>query len=186
MNMKKKADKNIEKSGTAMDAAYWIGHVMLAGCTIVGIYLAATVGFQKAVQLELLKSDREGYYLTEAFYSETQSNIEKLNSFVEEFQATAYSPQQNRPRLNQYVYNAMEFSNATFEVRPVALNGVSEYYIGVTELLDKLDNKRLGKSFALRELKKRSDELSENVMKLLKSDAETLREKLAQHGVDAE
>lgn len=171
------------KQGTAMDAAYWVGHLVVLIATVAGVYLAASVGFEKAVDLELLESDRDTYYLASSFESELEDNVEAVLGFVETFKGQPYFAEQNRLELNQYVYETMRFAGSTFELRPQVLNGASRYYIKVEELLQKLDQRKLGKGFALEQLKLLTTEFQSGPLRILDADVNLLKDKLEQAGI---
>lgn len=171
------------KQGTSMDAAYWVGHLVVIIATVAGVYLAASVGFSKAVELELLESDRDTYYLAASFHSELNGNADAVLDFADTFKAQPYYAEQSRLELNKYVYETMRFAGSTFELRPQVLNGASRYYLKVEETLQKLDQRKLGKSFALDQLKALTVEFQSGPLGILDQDVQTLKGKLEDAGI---
>jgi len=51
-------------------AEFWMSHLLIIIGTILGVYLAASVGFEKAIEYELVKSDKDSYYLRSAMQQE--------------------------------------------------------------------------------------------------------------------
>lgn len=72
-----------KKGRELINPAYWIGHSFTVLATIVGVYLAASVGFKKAVELELLRADRGTYYLAQSLLGETQANLANFDGYIE-------------------------------------------------------------------------------------------------------
>ena len=64
-------------------AAYWVGHLLTTLATIIGIYLAAIVGFDVALKLDLLDSDQGTYYVAESMYQELDFNVKNMESYIE-------------------------------------------------------------------------------------------------------
>ena len=171
------------KQRTAMDAAYWVGHLVVIIATVAGVYLAATVGFEKAVDLELLESDRDTYYLAAAFHGELEDNVNAVLSFSDTYKAQPYYAEQHRLQLNQYVFETMRFASSTFELRPQILNAASRYYSEVNETLAKLGQRQLGKPFALDRLTMLTKQFQSGALTLLDADVAKLKRKLESAGI---
>lgn len=166
-----------------MGVSYWVGHAIVIVSTVIGVYLAASVGFQKAVEFELLKSDRDTYYLAHAYHNEVIANAEVAEAFAKEFNGKAYFAEQNRPRFNRYVYETMKFAPSTFEIRPQILNAVAQYYSDVDDLINKLDARKLGKQVVLQRLNERSAEIKSTALAMLAEDVEAMKKRLNDSGI---
>jgi len=55
-----------KRKSDLINPAYWIGHAFAITATVFGVYLAASLGFKKAVELEILRADRGTYYVAQS------------------------------------------------------------------------------------------------------------------------
>lgn len=113
--------------------AYWIGHFFVIAATIIGVYYASIVGFDVALKLELVKSDRGTYYVAESMYQELDYNVENMDKYIERVQKERYVYKEHIAgiKLNDYVFQAAKYSASTFEIEPKLLTEVSIYYFAV-------------------------------------------------------
>jgi hypothetical protein len=119
-------------------AAYWVGHLLTTVATIIGIYLAAIVGFDVALKLDILDSDQVTYYVAESMYQELDFNVKNMESYIENIEGKQYVFKEHIAgiRLNSYVFDAAKFSQYTFEIEPTLLSEVSNFYFTVGNALD--------------------------------------------------
>ena len=64
---------------------FWISHTIVLFATVIGVYLAASAGLQSALQFEIIKSDRDSYFLRSAMYDELKDNVEQMETMGTEF-----------------------------------------------------------------------------------------------------
>ncbi len=114
-------------------ASYWVGHGLGIAATIIGIYLAAVVGFDTALKLELVKADRSTYYVTESLHKELTFNDKNMQAYIEAIKGKPYVLKQDLAgiKLNEFVFQAAKFSESTFEIDPALLTEVSIYYFSI-------------------------------------------------------
>jgi|GEM_PF-5371827 len=162
---------------------FWIGQMVVVVCTILGIYLAATLGFKKAVDLTLLESDRNTYYLAASFEGEVRSNLTHLDAFLTEHDAAPFMPDGATLKLNRFVFDAMKFAGSTMELPPAVVNGVSTFYLDAGETMDLLNAKQLNKQSGFNTLRTLIDELKADELPKLETMAGDLKQKLISAGV---
>ena len=67
---------NVSKSKTT---EFWVSHLIIFAGTIIGVYLAASAGLKVAIQFELIKSDRDSYYMRSALLDELKDNTDTIH-----------------------------------------------------------------------------------------------------------
>ncbi len=120
------------------DPTYWIGHIFTVVATIIGVYLAATVGFDKALELEIVRADRGTYYLSESLYSEVASNIEIVQGYIDKVgdNPFPYSEDFEGIAINTFILDSAKFNDSALEIEPTILQDVSRYYFEVGVAID--------------------------------------------------
>ena len=162
---------------------FWIGQMVVVICTILGIYLAATIGFKKAVDLTLLESDRDTYYLASSFEGEIKNNLTEIDAFLTKHDAAPFMPDNATIKLNRFVFDAMKFAGSTMELPPAVVNGVSTFYLDAGETMDLLNAKQLNKQSGFNKLRTMIDELKADELPKLKKMTGDLKTKLIDAGI---
>ncbi|MEE9405210.1 MAG: hypothetical protein V3V20_09975 [Algisphaera sp.] len=162
---------------------FWFGQMVVVICTIVGIYLAATLGFSKAVDLTLLQSDRNTYYLANSFQGEIDSNLSEIGTFLTEHGDAPFMPDNASIKLNHFVFDTMQFAESTMELPPAVINGVSTFYLEAGEIMTQLNAKQLNKQSGFTRLQTLIDELKADELPKLNQTVSTLKQKLADAGI---
>ena len=126
-----------DRKSDLINPAYWVGHSFAVIATIVGVYLAASVGFKKAVELELLRADRGTYYLAQSLLSQTQANLENFEEVIEKTEGkNIIAGEVEKMHLNDFVYESAKFSDSTFELEPEVLTEISQFYSNLQAAFD--------------------------------------------------
>jgi len=127
----------MSKNNELIRPGYWIGHFLAVIATIVGVYLAASVGFNKAVELELLRADRGTYYVAKSLLSQTEANLEQFDVYIEKTTGKSRIKDEIKGmHLNDYVFQSAKFSESTFELNPQVLTEVSQFYSNLRASFD--------------------------------------------------
>ncbi|MCK4815824.1 hypothetical protein KA005_08640 [bacterium] len=124
-----------------LNVGYWVGHIFIIIATVLGVYLAAIAGFEKAIQFELVRSDRDTYYLVTALQTEVQDNIVVLEDFMKHYESNYYIPSKNKPFTSKFIWEAMKYSSSTYEIPFTLLNEIKNYYRNVDRLFKQLDQR---------------------------------------------
>ena len=119
-------------------ASYWVGHLMVIVATILGVYLAATAGFNQALKLDLLQSDRGTYYVAESLYQELSFNNTNMEKYLDRTKDknAVFKEHIAGIRLNEFIFNSAQESESTFEIEPKLLSEVSNYYFTTGSAID--------------------------------------------------
>ena len=117
--------------------AYWIGHSLTIVATNIGIFLAASVGYKKAVELELLRADRGTYYVAKSLHSQTEANLLHFDEYLEKTRGKSRIKDEIKGmQLNDFVIESAKFSESTFELDPQVLTEVSQFYSNLRAAFD--------------------------------------------------
>jgi hypothetical protein len=73
----------IRESG---NAEFWIANLVVMASTIIGVYLAAQAGFTTALQFEVARSERDGYYMRRALLDEVRDNLDSVDEWSKTFE----------------------------------------------------------------------------------------------------
>ena len=126
-----------ERKSDLVNPAYWVGHSFAVIATILGVYLAASVGFKKAVELEVLRADRGTYYLAQSLLSQTQANLAHFEEILAETEGkNMVKNEVEKMHLNDFVYESAKFSDSTFELEPQVLTEISQFYSNIQAAFD--------------------------------------------------
>lgn len=111
---------------------FWAGQAFTIFATIIGVYLAANSGFEKAIEFENVAHSRDAYYIQSAMLDELKHNVDKTKKWTTQFND---SPEKNDMHLNahEYVYSyflweAMQESSAVFEVPYSFVGSIKDFY----------------------------------------------------------
>jgi hypothetical protein len=69
------------------NAEFWISNLVIMASTVMGVYLAALAGYKTALEFEVARGERDGYYMRRALLDELKDNLVAVKAWGEEFQA---------------------------------------------------------------------------------------------------
>jgi hypothetical protein len=137
------------------NAEFWLSNLFIMASTIIGVYLAAQAGFTTAMQFEVARNDRDGYYMRRALLDEVKDNLaaadewsggmEKAlrnrisadyflptDTWVEYWSdKNGWSNSNIKPdelKMKSFVWETMKQQSTTFQLAPELLSGVRRYY----------------------------------------------------------
>jgi len=142
------------------NAEFWLSNLFIMASTILGVYLAAQAGFTTALQFEVARSERDGYYMRRALLDEVKDNLASVDEWSQSFEKvlrnrisdqyflpsdtwTMYWSGKNgwsnagvapdELKMKTFVWETMKQQAITFQLAPELLSGVRRYY-------DSMDN----------------------------------------------
>lgn len=68
------------------NAEFWISNLVIMVSTVLGVYLAAQAGYKVALEFEVARGERDGYYMRRALLDELKDNLDTVKAWGEEFQ----------------------------------------------------------------------------------------------------
>lgn len=106
--------------------------------TVLGVYLAGYVGFQRTLEYDALVKSRQQANLLTSLHTELQDNTRRLREFVPLLEKTQEGEGIYRdwPRLYQFIWNASPENPVLFDVPPSVLSGMQSFYETMGDLLN--------------------------------------------------
>jgi hypothetical protein len=105
--------------------------------TVLGVYLAGYVGFQRTLEYDALVKTRQQANLLTSLHTELQDNTRRLREFVPLMEKTqeGHGVYQTWPRLYQFIWRASAENPVLFDVPPSVLSGMQSFYENAGDLL---------------------------------------------------
>ncbi len=166
---------------------FWVSHFLVMMATIIGVYLAATLGFEKAIEYELVKSDKDSYYLRSAMQQELIDNLENVEFWSKDFlsgNARNYIGRQDHYQLENFAWKTMQFSPSTFEIPSEILTGIRRFYTNTTNNLDKMTRKNYAASLDVKAMQAEAVKVRKELLPLIEEDIQKLKTKVEKYGID--
>ncbi|MGO8781417.1 MAG: hypothetical protein ACLQKK_21280 [Rhodomicrobium sp.] len=134
---------------------FWLSNLFIMASTIIGVYLAAQAGFTTALQFEIARSERDGYYMRRALLDEVKDNLASVDEWSSAFEKvlrnrisdqyflpsdtwTMYWSDKNGwsnagvvpgdLKMQTFVWETMKQQAITFQLAPALLSAVRRYY----------------------------------------------------------
>ena len=164
----------------------WMNNIFVILGTILGVYLAAQSGFEKAIQFELAKSDRDSYYLRKALHDEFVDNLDMIEGWGREFTgggARKFIGHPEKYKLNTFVWETMKRSSSTFEIPTRILSEIRKYYIATNRNLSKM-TATIPERKAVDAMLVDAREAREKILPLIDKDLRILVEKLENYDIE--
>ena len=159
---------------------FWFGHIIILLATVAGVYLAASAGLKTAVEFELIKSDRDSYYMRSALLDEVTDNATQMETWGKEYrggQARKFIGNPADFKLDNFIWQTMKDSPGTFEIPSEILTGIRRYYRESDNTLRHMTAKKPAAK-QVDEMLKKTETFNAEVIPLLETDIQNLRKKL--------
>ena len=121
-----------------LNIEFWAGQLFTLVATVVGVYLAANSGFNKAIEFDSLQRQRDGYFVQQALYSEFKSNLDSVQVWTKAFNDDA---QNNRLYLDKdkyqfsfFLWETMQEGSTIFAVPYNRVEVIAGFYEEATHL----------------------------------------------------
>lgn len=162
---------------------FWISHGIILLSTVLGVYLAAQAGYKTAVEFEVSRTDREGYYMRRALRDEVSKNLEWADmvsdAIVKDFRASA-----GGQKPSTFVWETMKQQATTFQLPPQTLSAIREFYDNSEAHVKAMTPVMIsGKLQEAEAWKKEAQKMRETVLVELDKDMAELRAELTARGV---
>src|SRR5271157_172790 len=137
------------------NAEFWLSNLFIMASTILGVYLAAQAGFTTALQFEVARSERDGYYMRRALLDEVKDNLASVDDWSQSFEKALrnrisdsyFLPSDNwimywsdkngwsnagivpdELKMKTFVWETMKQQTITFQLAPQLISAVRRYY----------------------------------------------------------
>jgi len=165
---------------------FWISNLIIVFSTILGVYLAAQAGYRTALNFELARGDREGYFMRRALLDELKDNLDQADKFADfivnkdgwRFQGNA-----DAYKLQSYVWETMKQQASTFQLAPAVLTAVRRYYDNASGYAQSLARGQGTAIEAAKAYTAETKQVREATVPTLEKDIAGLRSRLEGHGI---
>lgn len=133
---------------------FWVSNLVIMASTIIGVYLAAQAGYKTAIDFEVARSERDGYYMRRALVDEVKDNLAVVEEWSQGMEKTlrarisdsyflpadswvtywaekgGWSNSKITPealRLKTFIWETMKEQSITFQLPPELLSGVRRF-----------------------------------------------------------
>lgn len=123
--------------GALGGAQFVIGQIFTIIATVVGVYLAGYVGFQRTLEYDRFTEAQRQANLLQALHAELKDNTARLRQFVPLMEKTQDGEPIYRewPRMRLFVWGASSQNSALFDAPPATITSMQAFYDDVTDLL---------------------------------------------------
>lgn len=159
---------------------FWVSHTIILAATIIGVYLAASAGLKVAIQFELIKSDRNSYYMRSALLDELKDNTETIKQWGTAYRGGNAGKFIGKPqnfKLDTYVWTSMKDNPSTFEIPSKILTKVRRYYRDMDIGLSKMTS-RAPAANDVDLMLKQTESMKNNTLVLLQENLKQLKKRL--------
>lgn len=145
---------------------FLVAQVFAIASTILGVYLAGYVGFQRTLEYDRFQTARQQVSLYTALKAELEDNVTRLDVLSERMQAANEEGQpvwQAWPQLRLYVWHAAAESPALFQGPPEMVTGLQGFYADLdlflndARLADAFDSLTSSNAYQRNQAKERFD-----------------------------
>jgi hypothetical protein len=118
---------------------FFVGQIFTILATILGVYLAGYVGFQRTLEYDRYQKAQQRSDLLTATQAELKQNIVRLQKFNERLPAEVGTAVYEWPHLRLFVWQAAGRSSSAFDVPPQILTDLQSLYEDLGEMLTSAD-----------------------------------------------
>ncbi len=155
---------------------FWIGQTMVIVSTVLGVYLAANAGFERAIEFDAMVNKRSAYHLLGSLEAELKDNITIMNKLAESLSVINKDRKYmlRRHQTGKFVWQAMLESDHTFQIPAEVLTGVRRYYKNLEILRYELENSKIPNHYFIQRVKKEHAVLEEKVLPTITTEKDRL------------
>jgi hypothetical protein len=114
---------------------FFVGQIFTILATILGVYLAGYVGFQRTLEYDRYQKAQQRSDLLTATQEELKQNVARLQKFNERLPAEVGNSVTEWPHLRLFVWQAAGRSSSAFDVPPQILTDLQALYEDLGEML---------------------------------------------------
>ena len=113
-----------------------LAQIFTIAATIIGVYLAGYVGFQRTLEYDRYVKAQQQSDLFNALHAELSDNTNRLREFVGRIDPAVGGNIGEWPSLRLFVWNAAGQTSSAFDIPPEALSGMQAVYHETAETLN--------------------------------------------------
>jgi len=115
-----------------LNIEFWADQIFTLIATVVGVYLAANSGFNKALEFDSLQRERDSYHIQSALYSEFKTNLDSLKVWTETFNKNPRSNgmhyEKDKYQFSFFLWETMQESSTIFAIPYNRVEVIASFY----------------------------------------------------------
>lgn len=171
------------KLGNTEGRRFWTGQILSLVATVVAVYLAASVGYDKAMQYDQLLKDQDRYYLMQSMYDETKDNLFRITEIADKIGKVSNPEILGNTHIEDYVWNLMAELSETARIPSPILTGTRRFYRESSGLLESLKAYIPNPAFVKRRLEEVAARFRDETSPKIEKELARLRHKLEKNGL---
>lgn len=162
---------------------FWVGQLLSGALTVVAIYLAAYVGYARAMQYDHLVDSRDRYHLMLSMSDELEDNLQTLEHTGEQIGKVSVPATLGQLELEQFVWELMRGSDQTARFPRDILTGTRRFYADVAALLHQLATHRARPEFVKTQLEEQTEAFRTDIQPKIDMELKRLADEVAAGGL---
>jgi len=189
---------------------FWVSNLVIMASTIIGVYLAAQAGYKTAIEFEVARSERDGYYLRRALLDEVKDNLQVVDEWSAATEKTlrtrisadyflptdswvsywadknGWSSSRITPeaiRLKTFIWETMKEQSITFQLPSELISGVRRFNDNMEANGADILKQDWKAGRAAKNIESEVKKMREQIVPLFEKDIAELRESLRQRSV---
>ena len=159
-------------------ASFWISQFCVIAATVIGVFLAASQGFEQAIQFDNIKSEKNNYYLRKSLQHELTDNVALIREFMGKVERRVVKPELV---LETFVWRSMVYSPTALETPSPLLREAKQFYAKAADIMRTDYFNDIMKAKTLGEL---ADHVEKNVLPKFEADTAAIRKGLQARKMD--
>jgi hypothetical protein len=168
------------------NAEFWISNLVIVLSTVLGVFLAAQAGYRTAIDFELARAEREGYFMRRALLDELKDNLNQADQyadFVVNKDGWRFQGSPDAYKLQSYVWETMKQQAITFQLAPAVLTGIRRYYDSASGYAQNLARGQGTAIEAAKNFGVDTKKMREETVPLMEKDIAALKDHLGARGI---
>jgi hypothetical protein len=163
-----------------LSVEFWLSHIIIIISTVLGVYLAASAGFDVAIEFEKTRMDREVYFMERALFHEVKDNVKYAKKYSSDYINGAVILKRGaNNELDTFIWKTMTNSNIVFQMDENLLTPTRRLYSVLSKnlLILSKGNNHLAARQILKDATKAIEHLIPNMEKIIKAKERDLKQR---------
>lgn len=165
---------------------FWTGQACAIAATVVAVYLAAYVGYDRALEYDQLVKDQSTHYLLSSMQAEVLDNLAAIDDIATRIETVSLPEQLGEEELEGYVWGLMAEQSETSRIPSAILTGTRRLYRDIRGFLDGLKTRQLAPLYVKNSLEETVKKYREETVPKTEAELARLKERLEDGGLPTE
>lgn len=170
-------------------AQFWLAQLLMLTATVLGVYLAGIIGFEKGMQFDELRTQKIVYHMLTSIEGELDDNLNTMQTLTGELNTLPFPVMQRLSEergLDTFIWESMKESSETFRIPSDIITGIRRYYSNMESIMKRLEKSELGRNVAAEQIKSESAKVKELIMVRINEEKQKIEENLQSNNLSLE